>query len=90
MRCIGRDDVKATTPRPGWIATSLAVLLTANAGLAQEAEEERDNEAETTPTAQEAPVAAPPPAPASGGRTEVFIPTEKIPADAAISFPVDI
>ncbi len=72
----------------GLITITLAVLLAmaAGPGLAQDSEPEDEAE----PAAEEAaPAETPPPEPAPQ-RTGTFIPTEKIPADAAISFPVDI
>jgi hypothetical protein len=67
----------------------LALLLRLAPAVAQDTEETEPPAEPETPAAAEAAPAAPPesqPAP----RTGVFIPTEKIPADAAISFPVDI
>ncbi len=94
MRCIGRNAVNARKPGRWCVAAAFAVVLATSAVLAQEGEPEPDPEAAASPEqgapVKEAPAAAPPPAPASGRRTDVFIPTEKIPADAAISFPVDI
>lgn len=69
------------------MATAL-LALTAYSGPA--VAQDNEAEAEPEPSAEEAaPAESPPPAPTTPS-TGVFIPTEKIPADASISFPVDI
>ena len=74
---------------PRLLNTLTAVALLALAAVPGPAFAQ-ESEPEPEPAAEEAaPAESPPPAPATP-RTGVFIPTEKIPADAAISFPVDI
>jgi hypothetical protein len=69
-------------------ATVAAVLLALTATSGPAIAQDTEAEAEPEPSAEEAaPAESPPPAAPSTG---VFIPTEKIPADASISFPVDI
>jgi hypothetical protein len=63
-----------------WIAYSLAVSLLASGSLVASSTAPPPRESQQTEPGQEEPEQ----------EEEDFIPTEKVPADSAISFPVDI
>ena len=64
-----------------WIIYSLAVTLIASGSLVASS---------TAPKTQESSQTEPKPEPKPEPEEDDFIPTEKVPADSAISFPVDI
>lgn len=73
------------------LASALAVLVAALWAVGSSAQDGSDTPSRpTAPSPETAPPRQPTPTDAGADEDEIFVPTEEIPADQEITFPVDI